>query len=398
MSCGLLRNLFVILVSFCASCENGQQIKEADMTVSSTALGQACSNDGDCPEGMECLNRALVGYCSVYGCEMNGNGCSDAGRCVQNTEGDSFCLPTCGQQSAPVCPSHFRCVESDETSVCAPAILAEDEACGQGATACQEALVCVEILPGHAACRPTCSPGTDSGCVPEAECAPLEGLPGVGVCMKFGQLGEGQECHSQYGSCGHGQSCVFATPDSGSGICMTRCELPDMGQCGKNKRCLELTGGLGACVPFSVSSVGGPCDPDADLLCEPELTCWRQNLMEPGVCSLPCDLCSSDSALDNQRHLAITCGDGFSCIPVGVDTGLCLEWHGGQPEGALCVADKECAPGLACAYPHEDAEAGYCLALCISDCPFDPCEQGYSCLLRDESSVIGFCVADKEAP
>ena len=98
----------------------------------------------------------------------------------------------------------------------------------------------------------------------------------------------------------------------------------------------------------------------------------------------------SDSSPEN--YLSDTCGDGYSCIPLDSESGVCVEWFGGQDVGDLCVSDDECGPGMGCVYEDQLATAGWCRALCGPNCGTLDCSVGLSCVELIDEFGIGVCL------
>lgn len=341
-----------------------------------------CLNNGECPlKGEVCLNNRCLKQKSCSqdtDCVYKGETCVN-GLCSTDT-------PLPPSDSGPVTPPKTcatACVVSSECATCedgrnscisGSCVKAERAAayarCGSDVgKACSDGLVCVG---GSATkfCVPECDPKQTRCNDGKGECFDPNNL-GVGLCIPDGQATEGSACSpnftgdttldagklcqkglfcndnkvcakpvqvADYKACGSGRNCadtstcVRLTSIAIDGYCLPKCDIKVTSCNGTKGRCLEISGGEGACLPVGTSKEDTACGPEGDTLlasmyCEPGLVCAGITPTK-GVCLKTVTQCSETA-----------CPQGRLCLS-GQSGGVCAL----SCEGDTCPNNLVCEP------------------------------------------------------
>ncbi len=375
--------------------------------------GIECDEDAQCEANGRCIDEATFGfpggYCSKFGCDVEGNECAGTTSTCQER---GFGIPLC----AEACK------------------VGSDIATNASSGGCRDGYTCWwnGVDDENAATNGACVPGvfTDvvdnnvgSPCFSDAECySPL----GLGYCdPSFGCsvfecdapglpadfCGEGNACVqilsdsaaciagcASADECSFGDACVDLDEDPATpeGICFPNCFADS--ECREGQTCdLELnvcTGGAG------VSDVGGECL--ADEACEGGLCLTQESGFPGGYCSFVGCGVDSDCG-QNGRCVATSAGN--LCLSACAsatdcrDTYPCVDWDLDPATSDLvcfpgCADDSECSSGQTC---------NVALGLCggggsvISDagneCLVDAGCEGGLCLTEELGYVGGYCSA-----
>jgi hypothetical protein len=407
-----------------------------------SALGQGCTADGDCSNGVctkganatrVCCQAACGGtcqFCNAQGaCETqgqnvacgnggvcfgvnacllpNGGGCSANGGGAEcgngncETAANGLGLVCCGQD----CGGSQRC--SADFAGCALPAAGQGQVCAQGGqtvAACGGGFTCN-------AATGTCCP---SGC--------------TGPCQRCAANGQCEDLTGQQGGCTPGQICLNAagcgTPTVGVGSPCTRGTDCDTGNCA------ALRNGGSVCCEAGCTSPTGECGRDGSCLsplgaqCSTGASCGSGQCVNrpvnggaPVCCADPCSatgLCSADGqrCIECDRDGEVfngifQCPNGCNeaterCNPLATDgtdcsgantscnSGVCQN----ASDGVRRCCASDCASigqvcgitGASCQCPSDrtrDPGTGLCKALENGDCTVDSdCAGGAPCTLR----------------
>jgi len=375
------------------------------MTLDGEVFGVASFGSGGCGSG-------LNGYNNVYGfLDMIDEVVADSGACLNNGE--------------EVCDSYDNDCDDAVDEGCADVgdPCADSDDCVGGSDAgptCQDSLagrICTVACDGlrpAASCTAGFYCAVSSGC--EGQCIPgsAGGRPYDETCE------EDTDCMSL--------KCI--DPGDGRRRCLTPCE-GDAGRCLAGEACVANPGECGGCVDAEIlvalRGLGEPCAADGE--CRSGI-CFS-DAEEAGYCSRDCD---SDEACADGYHCRVgepprcvrgnregigsscrtnedcheggfcatlngvswctdfcppvECPDGYSCVDVGDDLGLCAPASG--LTGARCETAEDCLSGL-CA---ETADGTLCTRYCGPDAP---CGPGFECQ-RTEDGASAICVPSQAEP
>lgn len=91
-------------------------------------VGEACSGDAECAEGLRCITSFQGGYCTTEGCSTSDD-CPNDSACVERS-GRTYCLKRCAVESdcgacrpwqlRGACTADVALVEGGSASVCLP--------------------------------------------------------------------------------------------------------------------------------------------------------------------------------------------------------------------------------------------------------------------------------------
>ncbi len=246
--------------------------------------------------------------------------------CLQDQSKVARCRPSAG---AAACASGTRCFRTD--------LEADDGLCLPLNT-CNSSQDCQDGM------SPTCATDLIAAQYPNARSAlKLDSLN----CMAVG-------CFANQSSCPSGEQCILKVVGPMNGV-------PDV--------CLPSCGGNGLCPP--------------NYSCLTNQSAAYPHICVPGLLGKPCD-----SDLDCMIGQCLDVGYGFHVCSRGCATDAdCIPFDDGEtyffcandwcvsPESLTwpsCVTDADCKdPGLVCARPHADDQAGACRIPCADDgsCP-----------------------------
>jgi hypothetical protein len=158
--------------------------------------------------------------------------------------------------------------------------------------------------------------------------------------------------------------------------CHLQCDPTRPATCPAPHLCQVLSSGEGICVEGQEVSLDMVCN--NTRICAPGLICVRTSAnSSEGVCYRRC-------VLDQQ-----TCPDGHYCLLIHSRNGVCLAGQAGTKSlDSACTQTRECAGGLICFTPYQ--QASRCAALCDAQ---HPCPSGQRCAnIEHAPSDAGACV------
>ncbi|MFH1529732.1 MAG: hypothetical protein ABIK09_03235 [Pseudomonadota bacterium] len=315
-----------------------------------------CEVQGDCPDGMACLDTGLCGPCETAGDCGQGEGCSVDGACGACTSGED-CLDGDG------CNGDGECGPCSLTKHCP-----EGQACVETVCqACDFSTQCFGGLCVEGACV-DCTPGDD-----DALCAEEYAKPGY-ACLEDGTCGvvtcdTSEDCYPLHLACVEGV-CDACDPDAQNcdpdvfgpeaqcveGYCVAECLTAE--QCFDDK---PVCGDDGLCRECNKNAECGDFVDAGDLPAGQQALCTPTGQCVPGNCY---DVEKTLSCLDGNKGLCVAhvcepCvepDDDEDCIQQYGDNKLCIEGECVDAEcHALGIDDpNQCAGGKAiCDEGHE---------------------------------------------
>lgn len=312
------------------------------------ALGEACSVDRDCRDGV-CLVLGFTGGYCTKGCTA-ATDCNSGSQCAVNTSGSGpakICFKQCptGGQAPGGCRTGYVCEANAGTSgvpICYPGC--------QSAAACGLAPTCDT--------RGFCCGGNGFVCCEGTTCQSGNTCTN-GTCRTATVAcgGAGQACCTSGTACTGQQRCVSNACTACGGLGQPCCEA---GVCSAGE-CLS-----GTCQNRVVNGVGGACTDyvydcgtGLDVCIQPSGTDWQG-----GYCSKECS--------------SVSCPGGSSCSSIiAPGSKYCLQdcaWDGGA---GGCRSGYVCDRFLIAGEPNKAT----CYPACTSDpgCNTGRCENGFCC-------------------
>lgn len=374
--------------------------------------GIACEQDEQCEANGRCIDEETFGYpggyCSKFGCDIEGNECAGTtSTCQERGFGIPLCAEACkvgsdidASASSGGCRDGYTCWWNgvdDETAAtngaCIPGTFTDVTENNVGSPCFSDAECYSPLGLGY--------------CDPDFGCSILE-CDAPGLPAEF--CGESNACVQIFSDtaaciagctsaseCSFGDACVDADDDplTPGGFCFPNCFAD--AECREGQTCdLELnvcTGGAG------IADVGGECV--ADEACEGGL-CLTEDVGFPGgYCSFVGCAVDSDCGATGRcvptpsGNLCLTaCGSAADCR----DTYPCVDWDLDPATSDLvcfpgCVEDSECGEGQTC-----NTTLGLCgggsgsgISDAGSECVADEGCEGNLCLTEDLGWVGGYC-------
>jgi hypothetical protein len=366
----------------------------------------SCTKDDDCPYILSQQGNEEV-YTGKYVCKSGGcvlgaatgdssKGLGEACSYTQECAGNLFCQPLTA--SAAIC-THTCTPGNDATCepgfVCAPYQGGGGGACIPGqpsskfdgtectdSSECESGLCAINPITGDAVCQSPCNPSApDPGCRQGETCVAGPNTGTLGACWPSDDLGgvnkpDDAPCEADF-QCKSGY-CV-PDPDTGEQLCRSGCD-PVLDNCAAGTWCVEVTPGLGICMPGSPPAEVVKLGEGAVCLtlddCESQF-CYKPPGSAVALCRNACSLQAGD------------CPEGFLCIGYGEpDIGVCMP-SAGEPAGGPCVDPAGCASEVCV----ETEGEGVCSQQCIGSAV---CPCGMSCAVI--SGLGAVCVPEPSAP
>ena len=362
-----------------------------------------CASDNDCPYVVANKANGEEYYAAKYTCksgkcELAGGSMPEGTKGLgeqcstdQDCKGDYFCQPVWGQGSfctqlcqpgnVATCPASFACQPYDGVNygACVPTgpVSKPKGAACEASSECVTGLCATNPLSGELSCRKTCTQ-TEGQCGASEICVP--GITGTasGACWPKVDIGDVNlpdtyDCQFDW-QCLSGR-CVL--DETGASACRAACD-PGAPSCAAGTWCVELTPGVGACVP------GEPPPPETKL--EDGAICKEDDACESGMCfkhlGSPKAFCQRPCSLSDD-----TCPEGTVCTGFGsAADGMCMKIA--APAGDPCTEREQCTTHLCV----DDEGGGVCAQEC-SDPGICPC--GTVCQQLD--GLGGVCTPDPAA-
>lgn len=259
-----------------------------------------------CDEGLACLGFAADG----------GNGYCPSGHALECTQlpaqwnpdcafdkcGASFCAAECGDERS--CPEgHF---DYDVSGVC----------------------YCVPDRQGSALCT---DPIENTECPEGEKCMPIAGR--FSQCVEEGELGPGEECGQDLGSCIEGHMCASS---GGPSTCMRVCDYDADTGCDPFDICLGIEGveRWGLCLTFELCEIT-----NMSAECPADRVCIPIDIAE-GCENYRC-YPSEGIQEDEECTYLNSCDHGLLCV--GTCKKICIQPEGtGCEDGEICISLSGC--------------------------------------------------------
>ncbi|MCB9593214.1 MAG: hypothetical protein H6719_10820 [Sandaracinaceae bacterium] len=308
-------------------------------------LGDACTDETECPPGTTCFSERFTGIpggaCGSFGCDpTTGDGCPDNGTCVSTGRRGGICLLAC-EADTDCTRDGQSCTDSPNGGYCGPSFVPANlgQVCSAGRGSCTGGACLSEGMTGW----------PDSYCVAVGcDLTDGSGCPDGGVCMADSD-GDAICVLGCTGAsdCRDGYDCapVDSSDPSSATACLPGCD--DSTVCGNMG--FTCNPGTGLCTEgFDAANLGEPCSNAGDC---PGGLC----LSEPAS-GWPAGTCTFPGCRLTGTGMEPACAMGSTCVDDGAgdpELGVCVD---------ACTAPTDCRPGY-------DCTGGACVPACsAADC------------------------------
>jgi hypothetical protein len=259
-------------------------------------------NVGDLVQG-DCTSDDRE-YCATCECDQQ---CGEGGRCLEDSNGESFCSIPCSVSKNDCAPGHY-CKQFGQTSQdfgCFP----DYGSCTGDGSACSPCISTDECQGGHLchtsklnqamSCYEECE--EDEDCSEGTSCKEKDGL-----C--YPEVGSSIQDVCSVGGRGLCEPCSFSFDCEGGFICSyDEDDGAEVGYC--TMTCQKL-GGVDSTCPYGMFCIGGVCSPPPAYKCQGWLSCAfvcdSNEVCNHGFCHVPC-------TEDTECPFGQTC-DGEYCV------------------------------------------------------------------------------------